>query len=917
MAALTVGLSLLSPRAPAPALAQGTPSQAAPEAAPETTEEAPAPAPDEQAPAAAPEPAVVPPRLIQFVEADYPPEALAAGVAGRVVLRLTIDAEGTVTEAEIMVPMGHGLSEAAQAAALRFRFEPARQHGVTVASRILYAYEFTLPAAPEVGDVRGQVQLPGTAAQAAVGVSVTLRTAEGHAYHTRTDTEGAFRFDALPVGEYQLEAHGDGLGHAELSVFVAAGEPATPSLRLLRDEHEAPIEVTVRGASEAQRMRESAQAVHVIETEQAQQQTADLGEVLARSQGIGVRRGGGLGSGTRFSLNGLTDDQIRFFVDGVPLEFAGYPFGISNIPVNLVERVEVYRGVVPIRFGADALGGAVNLVSQTEVEGSHVAASYQAGSFGTHRLSLGGHHLHAPSGFFTRVGAFLDYAENDYPVDVAVPDSSGRPIPARAHRFHDGYRARGANLELGFVDRPWADRLLLRAFVTDYDKELQNNVVMTVPYGDVTYGEVTTGASLRFEHRLSERVSLDAVAGYAYTSATFVDVGTCVYNWFGQCVRERRQAGEIETPGRDQRRWEHNAFARANVQYRPRLGHTLRLSLSPTYATRTGHDRQQTNPDARDPLTAERRLTTLVTGLEYEADLLDERFEGVLFVKDYVQRTRSEEAIPGGTFRRYDRDTHRVGFGSALRYRFAEWLYAKGSYEWATRLPRPDEIFGDGVLVIANLELRPEQSHNVNLGLTLNVEESPAGAFRADVNLFLRRASELIVLLGNDRTFSYENVFGARSMGVEASAGWTSPGEYVVLDGNVTYVDMRNTSRNGTFGDFAGDRIPNRPYLFANGTARLQVRGVAAPNDELALTWSTRYVHAFFRGWESVGLRDFKQVIEAQVLHSLGLVYVVRGDVATVSFTGEVQNLTDAPAFDFFGVQRPGRAFYFKTTAEF
>ena len=41
--------------------------------------------------------------------------------------------------------------------------------------------------------------------------------------------------------------------------------------------------------------------------------------------------------------------------------------------------------------------------------------------------------------------------------------------------------------------------------------------------------------------------------------------------------------------------------------------------------------------------------------------------------------------------------------------------------------------------------------------------------------------------------------------------------------------------------------------------------------------------------WPSVGLRDFKQVIEAQVLHSLGLVYVVRGDVATVSFTGEVQ----------------------------
>src|SRR5262249_35162848 len=58
----------------------------------------------------------------------------------------------------------------------------------------------------------------------------------------------------------------------------------------------APLEVSVRGPSAADRLRQSAQAVKVIETKEAQQQAADMGEVLARTEGVGVQRGGGLGS---------------------------------------------------------------------------------------------------------------------------------------------------------------------------------------------------------------------------------------------------------------------------------------------------------------------------------------------------------------------------------------------------------------------------------------------------------------------------------------------------------------------------------------------------------------------------------------------------------------------------------------------
>ncbi|MCG8423583.1 MAG: TonB-dependent siderophore myxochelin receptor MxcH [Proteobacteria bacterium] len=759
--------------------------------------------------------------------------------------------------------------------------------------------------ATQTADLRGRVVL-GSLPLA--GLEVVIRGSVGP-YRQLTDEEGRFAFSALPLGSHELTIESI-YGNARQKVTLGKnGAEVTIAL-----DTEV---IVVQGRSEAETLRQSSEVVQVVSTEQARHESPDLGEVLARSSGVGVQRSGGLGSGERFSLAGFSGDQIRFFLDGVDLAVSGYPFGLANVPVNLIERVEIYRGVVPIRFGADALGGGINLVTSNEVKGTRGTASYQLGSFGSQRLTLDARHSHQPTGFFVRTGLFFDDADNDYPIDVEVSDERGRLSPAEVNRFNDRYQAIGGHLEIGLVNRPWADRLRVRFFANDFDKELQHNPVMTIPYGEVEYGEFTTGGTLRYEHVLTDAVSVDLVGGYTFARAQFLDVGECVYNWFGQCVRERRQPGEIDSRPHDQLLWEHTGLGRFNLSGRLSSQHTLRFSFSPTYTTRTGDERRQTDPDARDPLTAERDLFTLVSGLEYELDALDDRLENVLFIKDYFQRVRSQEVLPGDVFSDRDQDIHRLGVGNALRYRLTRWLYGKASYEWATRLPGPGEVFGNGVLIVDNLELAPERSHNANLGITLDVRETRAGAWRLDVNSFLRESEKLIVLLGQDRVLKYRNVFGARSLGVEGAVGWTSPGEYFAIDGTLTYNDFRNTSREGSFGDYEGDRIPNRPYLLASGSARFWLPDVPAANHAVALTWNTRYVHEFFRTWESIGLIEFKQVVPLQLLHGLTLTYLLEGNPIALSFTAEVQNITDRPSFDFFGVQRPGRAFYFKATAEF
>ena len=809
-----------------------------------------------------------PPELIERVQAELPAEARGAGLEAKVGLRLTIDVEGKVIEATVTEPAGHGFDEAAQEAVRGFRFAPALRGDRPVQARLHFVYEFKLHSEQKGSVPESRPESALDAASSSSASTVRAGPAEG---------------GAEPPG----------------------GTVAPP-----------PVDVQVRGKlSEAERLQQSAEAVTVVETKTAKRQTVDMGEVLARTQGVSVRRYGGLGSTARISMNGLYDDQIRLFLDGVPLDLAGYPFGIENVPVNLVDRIEIYRGVVPVRFGADALGGAINLVSDQGYE-SHLAASYQVGSFGVHRLSVGGRYRDRASGWFAGGAAFVDQAENNYWVDVQVPDERGRLSDATVPRFHDAYAAAGGSLEVGVVDRPWAKRLSLRGFLSGYDKQLQNNLVMTVPYGEVHFGESVAGGTAAYEVDLRPDLGLELVANYSHRTTDFVDKSTWVYDWYGRRIRERRVPGELSADATDRTEWQNSGFGRMTAAWRITPQHVVRASASPTYTTRSGDDRIQADPNARDPLTAKRNLFTFVSGIEYEASLFGSRLSNIVFVKDYYYAVSAEDPLPGGVFKPSDSKTHSQGIGDSLRYSFNPWFYAKASYEYATRLPRPDEVFGNAALIHANLGLAPEVSHNANIGPRFELRHTAFGDLTFDINGFFRDSDRLIVLLGNDRYYTYQNVYRARGLGVENAINWSSLGRHVGLAGTFTWQDVRNASDEGTFRGFKGDRIPNRPYLFASWGGHLRFANLPGPDDTVEPFYNGRYVHGFYRGWESQGLQKFKQVVDAQVTHDIGVSWTVTRDVARVTSTFEIDNLTNAKVYDNFGLQRPGRGIYVKVSGE-
>jgi vitamin B12 transporter len=607
----------------------------------------------------------------------------------------------------------------------------------------------------------------------------------------------------------------------------------------------------------------------------------------------------------------------------VPMLFTGFPFGIANIPVNLVERIEVYRGVVPIRFGADALGGAINVVTDQSYE-THLGASYQIGSFGTHRVTLGGRYRHEPTGLVAGASAYVDVAENNYKMyERPIPRDDGSAEYRTLPRFHDAYRGYGGNVEVGVVERKWARKLTVQGFFGTYDKQLQHNWVMTIPYGEVKYGEKIYGATARYEVNVTPNVEVGLVFNYSFDRFDWNDLATHRYRWTGeQGLRIGRDIapgvparGEITGVAIDRSLYTHALYGRADVAWTFIPGHIARLSVTPQAILQKGDDHV---PDRVDLLGLHQQVKQVVSGVEYELNAFDGRLSNIVFGKMYYQDVFAEllnDFVGMKVKRDIRRDDAYYGGGDGVRYRFTDWLLGKLSYEYATRLPRGVELFGDGVLVGSNVDLKPERSHNVNLGPRLELRKTPAGDFTVDVNGFLRETKDLIVFLASVQDAPYQNILDVRSRGIEGAASWEAPGRYVGLDLSCTYQDIRNSSTTGVFAATNGRRMPNRPWLFGSAGIRGRFAKLMLPGDALEPYLASRYVHGFDRGW-ALGNPEFKLEMPAQLSHSAGVTYSLTGARGQVAATFAIDDLSDEPLFDVYGVQRPGRSFGFKLSGQ-
>jgi TonB family protein len=299
------------------------------------------------------------PKLTRFVEAEYPPGEKAQGRAAVVVLRLTLDAAGSVQDATVTESAGADFDTAALAAARRFVFEPAEIDGKPSAIRILYRYEFTLKAeAPKTAVFDGIVKDRATQKPLS---DVTVELDSGQ--RAVTDAAGAFHIGDVPPGKHAVTLSGEHLTALRTEESFDAGKKIDATY-----EVQGPAAASPAGGADTDDLEIVVNAPALDKHVVATQVTADEGRRLPGTQGDvlkvvesmpGVGRSQ-VGSG-QLVVWGAAPEDTRVYVDGVRLPRLYHGGGLrSVISTELVESVELAPGGYGASYGR-GLGGLVTV----------------------------------------------------------------------------------------------------------------------------------------------------------------------------------------------------------------------------------------------------------------------------------------------------------------------------------------------------------------------------------------------------------------------------------------------------------------------------------------------------------------------------------------------------------------------------
>jgi outer membrane cobalamin receptor len=679
-------------------------------------------------------------------------------------------------------------------------------------------------------------------------------------------------------------------------------------------------EVTVVSSS-VKRINESAFNAVGVDTKSLQNTTQNLSDALRQVPGVKLRETGGVGSDMQLMLDGFSGKHVKVFIDGVPQEGVGQSFGLNNIPVTYADHIEVYRGVVPVEFGTDAIGGVINVVTKKTARRWYLDASYSYGSFNTHKSNVDfGQYF--KNGLTYGINFFQNYSDNNYQIDATgvkhFLEGGGSQQNAkkteRVERLHDAYHNEALVVKVGVLNKSWADRLMLSATLSQSYKEIQTDTRQTVAFGERHRKGWSVMPALEYRKRdLLKGLDVAATLNYNRNMTNNIDTATYEYNWLGDRRYKNGRKGEVSY--QDTKAYNDNWNATFRAVYRPAAGHTITLNHLMQSVDR------KTNTATVDLSNSINKVTVKrITGLSYQLAPTD-RWNATVFVKNYDQRNSGPLALSGNDNTSYVKthnDVSTLGYGAAAAYYILRGWQLKLSYERACRLPTTDELFGDNDLERGKFELRPERSHNYNLNMNYSHTFDRQHALYLEGGLIYRLTKDYIKRTTENVSGTY---YGAYSNhGRVETKGYNVGLRYdyqrwLSVGGNWTQMDVRDDEKTQETGSKQanltyGARMPNLPYQFANADMTLRWHDLGGKGNLLSCTYDLFYTHSFPLFSEVYGSASNKMTVPTQTAHNLTLTYAMKH--GKYNFSLECHNLTDAKLYDNFNLQKAGRAFYGK-----
>jgi TonB family protein len=305
----------------------------------------------EVAPDAEKKPLVTPPKLVRFVEADYPKTEDEDPVEAVVELDIVVGKDGLVTEASVARSVGEAFDDAAVAAARQFVFEPARKDWEPIAARVRYRYVFELKAPPEeitTGWLSGTVLLAEDDSPAGAVAVEILNERNELVRDLMTGANGTFVATDLEPGKYQVNVLGGEYGDLKVKEELVAGQVTQVIYRLGAKKKAA---YSGFGATAVIDAPPREVVKRTIDKEELTRIPGTRGDALRAVELLpGVARppfGIGL-----LIVRGAAPQDSESFIDGIPVPLIYHFGGLTSIYNSyMLEKIDFYPGNFSVRYG--------------------------------------------------------------------------------------------------------------------------------------------------------------------------------------------------------------------------------------------------------------------------------------------------------------------------------------------------------------------------------------------------------------------------------------------------------------------------------------------------------------------------------------------------------------------------------------
>ena len=713
---------------------------------------------------------------------------------------------------------------------------------------------------------------------------------------TNADAQGNYYLKGVPEGNYTVI--GSYLGYQTFSkkIYLKGQERLDISLKEQAEEISG---VTVSGKSIAHQKKEESMPVTVIDMSNMRGTVSNVQDILAKTVGVTLRTSGGVGSSSRISVRGLEGKRIGFFIDELPMSEQTDYLDINDIPVDMIDRIEIYKGVVPARFGGSSLGGAINIVIR-EYPDKYADLSYGYESFNTHKAQGVFKRNLKARGLVFGIGGGYTTSDNNYTFDSPYREG------LRITRNHDKYRKYiiGGSFK---AKKWWFDEVEFEPVVVKTYKEIQG---IEYDIREAHSESLMAGLAnkLTKDNFLTEGLNFDMFNGVVLTKMNFIDKATRRYEWDGSSYpTPSRYGGEVgynfPSDSDDQKL---SFINKTNLEYIINERHSFNFNSVFSIAKGTPKDDLKTLSLGKQ-VNFDSRMHSWVSGVTYDLRSLDDIFLNSLTVR-YYQYTMHTQMAPLFVPGKYDVDLQKNNWGvnNALRYRFLPSLMGKLSAGYEVRIPSENELLGDGISVVPSADLLPERNASANLGLLFDLTGKHPTNAQIEMNFFYMYLQDMIRYTAGLIGAQYQNFGEMRTLGVEFEAkADVLPSLYAYV--NTTYQDLRDTRdyepASTVPNPTKNKRMPNIPYLMANAGMefhRENLFGGSGQNTRLFA--DVAFVEEYFYDFELTQLQ--KRRIPRSTTIDIGFEHSFLNNKLFIS--GKLRNITNEKTLSEFNRPLPG-----------